>query len=661
MNWDTDKLAAANDPDTPEVRRFGMFRDFKRRKVFRVMGAYAVTAWLILQVVDVMSGALPVPDWTLAAVAIVLAIGFPVAAALSWAFQVTPDGVKLDMSTIDGEPVNRWRLIHFIDVLIIIVLLGVLGYLTLRPEPAAPEDLRIAVLPLENLSDDESADYLGAGIADDIRTRLYGLPQLRIAAGSSSNALAREGLDARAIGERLGVQHVLEGSVQRDGNRIRVLMQLVDVQSGFAQWSKSYSTTFEDVFAMQNNISLVVASQLEILLTPDVRQALAKSPTDNVAAFDFYTQANEYLSRPMNFENVNLATSLYQKAIEVDPQFALGHAGLCKAHLRRFELSSDTSIIPEAEASCRKALSLDSSLSEVHSRLGSLYLATDKPDAARDAFETALDLDPRSIDAFVGIGRLFLREGNFVDAEARLNAAVTIRPGAWQGYEQLGYLKLLQGRFEESAEYYGRALELSPDNANALNSLGVINFYLGNFLVAAERFEQSMALNPNRESLSNTGTMYYYAGNYPQAARFFRRAVEQVPTDYRLWGHLADALRFIDGEQEQARSLYRKSIDMALAEVKVTGHTDVSLANLAWYHANLGEVESANKFIDEAGQSETLEGQTYYTLALTHALLGNPDAAQAAIISAKAMGIAPVVIETAPELKGIDTDDSTDT
>ena len=355
MNWDTDKQSAANDAEMSVARRFGMFRDFKRRKVFRVMGAYAVSAWLVLQVVDVMSGALPVPDWTLSAVAVVLAIGFPIAAALSWAFEVTPDGVKLDMSTVDGEPVNRWRLIHFVDVLIIIILLGVLGYLTLRPEPPPPANLRIAVLPLENLSANDSSDYLGAGIADDIRTRLYELPQLLIAARSSSNALAREGLDVRSIGERLGVEHILEGSLYREGNRIRVLMQLVDVQSGFARWSKSYSSKFEDVLAMQNNISLVVASQLEIVLTSDVRQALAKSPTDNVAAFDFYTQANEYMDRPVGFENLDLAAGLYRKAIQVDPEFALGYAGLCNTDLRRFALSSDTSIIPKAEADCQRS------------------------------------------------------------------------------------------------------------------------------------------------------------------------------------------------------------------------------------------------------------------------------------------------------------------
>ena len=435
-------------------------------------------------------------------------------------------------------------------------------------------------------------------------------------------------------------------------------MQLVDVQTGFALWSKSYSTKYDDVLAMQNNISLVVASQLEILLTPDVRQALAKSPTDNVAAYDYYTQANEYLLRPLNFENVDLAASLYQKAIDVDPDFALGYAGLCKSDLRRFLLSSDTSIIPKAEESCRKALTLDKTLSEVHSTLGSLYLATDRPDAARDAFETALDLDARSIDAFVGIGRLFMREGNFVDAEARLNAAVVVRPGNWRGYEQLGYLKLLQGKFEEAAEHYGRVLELSPDNANALNSLGAINYYLGNFLVAAERFEQSIAVNPTREALSNTGTMYYYAGDYVQAAHYFHRAVEEVPTDYRLWGNLADALRFIDGEKAQALSLYQKAIDMALAEVEVTGHTDVSLANLAWYHANLGVTDSAASFIEETNQLETLEGQTYYTIALTHALLGNATAAQAAIIKAKAMGIAPTMLDAAPELRGIDAGDA---
>ncbi len=659
MNWDNDKLSAANDPETPEVRRFGMFRDFKRRKVFRVMGAYAVTAWLILQVVDVVSGAFPVPDWTLAAVAVVLAIGFPIAAALSWAFQITPDGVKLDMTTLDGEPVNRWRLLHFIDVVIIIVLLVVLGFLTLRPEPAAPTNLRVAVLPLENLSGDSSSDYLGIGIADDIRTRLYELPQLLIAARTSSNVLAREGLDVRSIGERLGVEHVLEGSLHRDGNRIRVLMQLVDVDSGFAQWSKSFSSEFEDVLAMQNNISLVVASQLEIVLTADVREVLAKSPTDSVAAFDYYTQANEYMDRPASFDNLDLAASLYQKAIDVDQEFALGHAGLCRVDVRRFTLNSDTSAISRAEANCQKALELDTTLSQVHTSLGNLYLMTDRRDDARDAFETALDIDARSIGAFVGMGRIFMLEGNFVDAEARFKASIDAQPGNWKGYQQLGYFMYTQGRFEEVIDNYERVLELSPDNANALNNLGAAHSYLGNFRVAAENFEKSLAINPTRGALSNIGTMYYFAADYALAVDYFRRAAEEVTTDYRLRGNLADALRFVGDTTQSAADLYRTSIDMALGEVEVTGHTGASLTNLAWYHANLGEKENALSYLQEAEKLDALKSQELYTIALTYALLGNANEAEAAILKSKALGFPQSIVETTPELRELDRQDAT--
>lgn len=657
MRPDADDATAANEPWSEKDGGGGLFGDLKRRKVFRVMGAYAVSAWLILQVVDVMSGALPVPDWTMAAATIILALGFPVAAALSWAFQVTPQGLKLDMTTTDAMPVNRFRLIHFIDVVIIFILIVVVILLTFSKTFSglgADDQVRIAILPLENISDATEIDYLGTGIADDVRARLYELPQLLIAARSSSNALAARKLDARDIGSRLGVDHVLEGSLLKDGNRVRVLMELVDVNTGFASWSKSYNTAFEDVLAMQNNISLVVASQLEIILTPDVREALAKSPTDNVDAFNFYTQATEYMDRPASLDNADHAEELYRKAIDLDPEFALGFAGLCKVELRRYALGGATEHFVAAEQYCRQAMDLDTGFSEAHITLGSLYIRSGRLDQAMEAFQTALDLDATSIEAFAGIGQVFMRQGNFVDAEARFKTAVEARPGNWRGYELLAYFMLTQGRLDEAVTYYERMLELSPDNASGYNSLGAVYYMRGDFLLAAENFEQSLAMSPSRSALSNIGTMYYYGGDHERAAAMFRQAAEAASGDYRLWGNLADALRFVDGREGESESFYERAIEMALENAEVAGHDGSSYTNLAWYYANLQDAESADRYLRLAEGLVSLDGEQTYTAALVFALLGDADRARTTILSAIDLGFPRVVIDATPEFRQFD-------
>jgi TolB-like protein/Flp pilus assembly protein TadD len=636
----------------------GWFADLKRRKVFRVLGAYAVGAWLILQIVDVLSGAFPVPDWTLAATSVALAIGFPIAAILSWILQITPSGVILDVENEQSVSVSRSRLVHFLDLIVISVLLIIVIFLSwgrFAPQFASDSEIRIAVLPFENLSEDETGLYVSEGIADDIRSRLYDVPQLLIAARTSSAALFKKGLDIKEMGERLTVDHILEGSVRRVDDRIRVTAQLVDVETGFNRWSKSYNTRIDNILDVQNNISLFVASELEILLSKKLRKALARNPTDDPVAYDYYLQARNYFDRPRSNENLDLAETLFRRAIERDQSFALGFAGLCRTFISRYSHSGDVAFIDTAEENCLTALDLDAGLSEVHTALGGLYLLVDKLDDAESSFTRAIEIDPRAAAAYSGRGDVFARQGKLEQAEAQYNAAIDILPANWGGYGMLGMFLLRQGRYEESGNNYERIIQLTPDNAHAYNNLGATYYYRGDFANAAENFRYSLDLEPGRAAFSNTGTMYYYAGNYAEAAAMFQNAVEEADDDYRLWGNLGDAQRFIDDPSVLAAGSYQTAISLANSEMDATGENAETLTNLAWYHVNLGDTNEAKRLLTLAEEFTGRDAQQYYVAALTYTLLNDADSTETSILMASEQGFPEVILDATPELMKSDS------
>lgn len=633
----------------------GLFATLQRKRVFRVVAAYAVVAWLLLQIVDVISGALPVPNWTLTAATVTAAIGFPAAALLAWAFQVTPSGIKLDLDPSRESTGRFGSVLRYFDVVVIAVLLAAVALLSWgHIFQTVPADRRftMAVLPFENLSGDPDDQYLSRGIADDIRARLYEVPQLLIAASRSSRALFEQNLDIRSIGERLGVEHVLEGSVRRSGDRLKVSVQLVDVATGFNRWSKTYNPPVDDILDMQNDISLVVASELEMLLSPELRELLANDPTDDPLAYDYYLQARNFRQRPLNDENLRLAQDYFERAIREDEDFALAYAGLCQTYIAKYRLTGNTRHVGDAESNCRRALAIDRRLSEVHTALGELYMSTGALEQAESGFRRAIDIDPRSVEAHTGLGDLYARRQQPKEAEEWYRTSIRLLPGNWDGYNHYARFLLTHGRFREAIVQYRRVLELTPGNANAYNDIGAAYFLLGEFGEAAEYYRQSLQIEPGAAAYSNTGTMYYYAGDFESAATMFLEAAEEAEYDYRLWGNLADAERFVAGKT--ARETYLKAVELAMRQLEVNPGDDAVLTNLAWYHVNIGNLAEARRFLSRARALESSDAEQLYTSALVLTLLGEQGAAQAAMLKAMNLGFPAAIVEATPELGNID-------
>ena len=638
----------------------GWFQELRRRRVFRVVGAYAVSAWLILQVVDVLTGALPVPDWTLTAATVALAVGFPVSALLAWVYQVTPQGVVAEAG-VGHLTMDRSRLVHYLDLMIIGVLLIAVAFLSyghVFPALQRGEEVRVAVLPFENLSGESGDAYLSEGIADDIRSRLYDLPQVLVAARSSSRSLSNSGFDVRSIGERLGVQHVLEGTLRRVDDRIRLSVRLVDVESGFNRWDETYDTRIQDVLAVQNRISLIVASELKVVLTSDVREMLAENATDDPVAYELYLQARNYLDRPLDDESLMLAAEHFERAIDRDPNMALSYAGLCETLIARSRDSGDTALVQPAERNCIKALSIDTRLAEVHTALGGLYAISGDLGGAEESYNAAIELDPRAVDARAGLGDIYAQQGRVEDAEAQLILAIELLPANWYGYSAYGRFLIGQQRFEEAIANYKRAVELAPGNSNGYNNLGVIYYLLGDFQEAADNYRRSLEIDPDGSAFSNTGTLYYFAGDFAAAEEMFARAAERKPTDYRIWGNLGDARRFTGASGTNIQAAYERAVELANLRLEVNPRDKETLLNLAWYYANLGQEVAARSTLESADPGLVSDPGQVYVIALVHAALGDTETALRARKRAASLGFPQAMIDATPEFADLSANGS---
>ena len=603
-----------------------------------------------------LSGALPVPNWTLTATVITLGAGFPLVAILSWYYQVELEPPAAGHARTVDSSADRSRLIHQFDLVIIVLLLGVVAFLSwgrILPLLNPDDRVTVAVLPLDNLSDDVANRYLSEGIADDIRSRLDEIPQLELAARRSSRSLAKQDLDIRTIGERLGVDHIVEGSLRRDGDSIRVNIQLIDAKTGFSSWQKIYDADVDEMLPLQNRISLTLASELRVALTSELRDRLARKVTDDPAAYDLYLRANSYLDLPRTSENLAQALVLFEEAVTRDANFALGHAGLCRTNIERFQHTGDTEFVAIAERHCNNALALDDDLSTVHTALGELKLLGGELDEAEASFRNAIERDESAIDAYSGLGEVYARRNEPEQAERYFRNAIELRPGNWSGFDNYARFLLRQGRLDAAIENYRRAIDLAPENAHGYNNLGVIYFMQGRFDAAAESYRKSLELNPGRAAYSNTGTMYYYAGDYEEAVRLFRRAAEEATTDYRLWGNLADAQRFVDTPDEDAPVSYRRAIDLANRRLEVNPSDAETLTNVAWYHANLGEASEARDALAAAAPAAAEDPNHQYIAALVHVLLGDVDRARSALDKARSLGFPETIIEATPDFEGM--------
>lgn len=611
----------------------------------RVAVAYVVTAWLLLQVADIVLPAFDAPAWSLRVMIILLTAGFPIALAVSWLFDLTSKGlVRTDDLPAGASPESTMGpLLNYviIGVLAAAVLLFALDRFVWRTNlnASAPGSRVLAVLPFENMGPDQASEAFAAGIHDDLLTQLSKIHAFRTVSRTSVLRFAHTQQPIPEIAAALGASVVLEGGVQRSADRIRINAQLIDGTTDTHLWAETYDRQLSarNLFAIQSEIARAIAAALKATLSPEEQQRLDRIPTRNLEAYDAYTAGRSRLDGA-NAEELETAVSQFNRAVALDPEFAAAWAGLCKAELSRYKLDSDRSHFDAAEAACKKALELDNSSVAVYIALGTLYryfgqyaraeVALQRAHYAKaeQALEQALSMDSQTVEAKVELSKVLAREDRLDEAENELLEAEVLAPADWNVEASLFSFYYVYSnradRFQMAARHAAKAASLRPDLAASWNNLGTAHFMLDQYDEAAQAWQQSLDLEPTRTAYTNTGLALYYAGDYAKAAEMQRKATELAPDDHRAWGRLADALRFIDGERDQAAANYARAAQLARAVLEVNAKDWRTRGMLGFYLVHSGDPEGAEQAANQAIADSDRRSEALLYGALVQQALG---------------------------------------
>lgn len=401
-------------------------------------------------------------------------------------------------------------------------------------EERGGHSVSVAVLPFTNMSPDQDQDYFCDGIAEDILNRLAQLKGLRVASRTSSRAFKDKRLDIREIGRKLGADSVLEGSVRKAGNRIRITAQLVNVTDGYQAWSGQYDRELQDVFAIQDEIAQNIVEALEVELSEKEKQAMGKTSTENVEAYDYYLKGRRYFHKIYG-RNYILAMDMYKKAIEIDPDYALAYAGMADSYSFRFMyFDGKKENLENAMKVSQKALDLDPELAEAHASRALAHSLVKDYDSAVQGFETAIRLNPKLFEPYYFYARTLCSMGDLEKGARYFEKASQVDPEDYQAHALLGqtYRGLHQPEksklaYRRGLEIIERRLERDPDDTRAVNFAAHCLYELGEADRAVEWAEKALTLDPNEPAaVYNIGCLYMKMGKLDRGFDLLEQTVE---------------------------------------------------------------------------------------------------------------------------------------
>jgi len=416
--------------------------ELKRRRVYPVTAAYAVVAFILLQVGEITFDPLGLPNWVMVGLIALVIAGFPVVILLAWLFDITPAGIRRDAAAAAD----------------------------------ASDGASIAVLPFVDMSAEQDQGYFCEGVAEEILNALTMLRQLKVAARSSSFQYKAGTGDVRRIGRELGVTAILEGSVRKSVNRIRVTAQLINVADGYHLWSKSFDEELEDVFAIQDEIASSIAGSLLETLSPGQQSALKTTSSSNVKAYEYYLRGRQFIKRLRKID-IEFARQMFRQAIEIDDKFALAWAAYADCHSFLVMYADPNPAYRDtARDASQRALELAPELAEPHASCGLAHLVNDEFEQAEAEFKKAIKRNPRLFEAYYYYARTRFHQGDLEMAADLFRKAAEMDPADYQS--RCLRVQILRGtgreveaaeEAREAVEVVLRNLEWNPDDARALH------------------------------------------------------------------------------------------------------------------------------------------------------------------------------------------------
>jgi TolB-like protein/Tfp pilus assembly protein PilF len=524
------KVQCGRDERFVQARRVNaknFFTELKRRNVYKVAIAYAVVAWLLMQVASQIFPFFQIPNWTVRLVVLLLIIGFPVALILAWAFELTPEGIKR------AEDVDVSKSIT-------------LSNLSKETPATRAIEKSIAVLPFENFSEDKAFTFFADGMHDEILNSLAKIGDLKVISRTSvmqyRNAQAR---NLPEIAQALNVAHVLEGSVRRSANRVRVSAQLINARDDTHVWVEKYERELADVFAIQSEIAQAIAESLQAKLTSREEQALAVKPTNNPEAYDAYLRGVAFESRSTySPAAIKTAIDSYERALQLDPNFALAWARLSRVHALLYFIRAD------ATAARR--------------------------DAAKSTLDKAQKLEPNSPETQLALGYYQYRVlRDYELAKTTFKRVQKMLPGSSEVPVGIAFTTRRQGNWDESVAYWEQGLALDPRNVELLNEAASTYAALRQFPAALKLYDRALDIVPNDPDLmASKAGIYQAQGNLTQAAKALSEINTQTAswhafgikiTQLRLERNHGEAIRLLQAWQASASGIENVFMQILLA------------------------------------------------------------------------------------------------
>ena len=506
----------------------GFFEELQRRKVYRVAAAYIVAAGFLIQIASAAFPAWELPNWSLRLVIVLLLIGFPIAVILAWAYDITPQGIQGTPTTPGAH--RRRNLILLIVTAVIISASA--GFFLLPRAIWQKIDKSVAVLPFQNLSSDPDNAYFADGIQEEVLTRLAKIGDLKVISRTSTQGYQSEPGNLAEIAKQLGVANILEGSVQKAGNQVRVNVHLVNVQTGSQLWAETYDRKLSDIFGVETEISKGIAESLQAKLTGREEQALAAKPTNNPQAYDAYLRGLAFEARS-NYSSDALfkAIEFYDLAVRLDPNFALAWARLSGVHALLYSNRDRT---------------------------------TARRDAAKETLENAQKLQPNTPETllFTGYYQFWVLH-DYGLAKATFERVSKKLPGNSEVLYALAAIARSEGHWDESVAYWERGLALNPRNTALLTEVAFTYAAIRQFPKAEKLYDRALNILPNELPLMALKASIYQAeGNLQEAAKLLAQvnletnsdvAVRIRLTQWRLERNHTEATRWVQARQDRLR------------------------------------------------------------------------------------------------------------
>jgi TolB-like protein/Flp pilus assembly protein TadD len=558
-----------------ELRK--LFAELKRRNVYKVAVAYAVVAWLTIQAASIFLPAFNAPQWAMQVFILILVVGFPIALVFSWAFEITPEGIVRESQVAADQSITHHtgRKIVALTIVLAVVATGLLIFQLIRarstPPPAATiSNKSIAVMPFDNLSGDPQNAYFSEGVQDEILTRLAKIAELKVISRTSTQRFKSAPTDLRQIAQQLGVANILEGSVQKANDQVRVNVQLINALTDAHLWADTYDRKLTDIFAVETEIAKAVADVLKAKLTGSEEHVIAARPTENTEAHQLYLKGRFFWNKRTG-NDLKKSIDYFQQAIAADPNYALAYAGVADGYvwLPGYTVGTPRDCYPKAAAAAKRALELDDTLAEARTSLALAFWLYnfDFSQAIRE-FQRAIELNPNYAIAHQQYGNNTLSAlGRFDEAIAEGKRAVELDPLSLVINADLGTDYYYARRYDEAIAQVRKTLEMDPGFYIAHLGLGQMLDAKGAHDAAIAECQKARALNDDPAVLGVLARAHGLSGNKTEAEKILDQLKELSKLRYVAAYSFALVYLGLGNKEEALRWLEQSYQDRAGSDI----------------------------------------------------------------------------------------------